>query len=302
MAEWGVFGVARSIWDHPILYADNEPLSKGEAWMWLVSAAAWKPMRVGMAGRVTMIERGEFCFAIRFLERKWRWNPGRVERFLKTLEKHDMIRGTSRDGVKVYKISKYNDYQVVGLPDRDKERDDKCDDNAGDVATRPRHDRDTTATKKKHSNIQTFEKTKPDDAGARGIPDFRDKAGRLLARICEIMRISLTDDPERVTWRRQVEEMLLDGIPEADIIRGTEAARTRGIIKLSYVRSVALGPPKPLPTASPPRLSGSDETEERLKRKWAAEEAGNDENGGMGSGFETDEGRLLAAAARGESG
>lgn len=124
MSETGVFGVARSIWEHPCLEDEGLPFSKREAWLWLISSAAYKSRRVGTAGRVIPIERGEFCYAIRFLERKWRWKPGRVERFLKMLENHDMIRDTGRDRIKVYSILNYNEYQVVALPKRDTQRDD----------------------------------------------------------------------------------------------------------------------------------------------------------------------------------
>lgn len=153
MSTWGVFAVDRGIWDHPVLYGGDEPLSKGEAWMWLLSAAAWKPHKIGSCGRVVHLERGEFCYSIRFLERKWKWKSGKVERFLKTLENHDMICDVSRDGSKIYSVNNYNDYQRVSLPERDSDHDDNHDDGA----TGPRQDRDRTATKKEHSNIQAFE-------------------------------------------------------------------------------------------------------------------------------------------------
>lgn len=60
-----------------------------------------------------------------------------------------------------------------------------------------------------------------------------------LDRICEILRVELQADPSRITWLRQVEEMLRDGIPEADILAGAEVARANAILKLPYVRAVA---------------------------------------------------------------
>jgi hypothetical protein len=141
MNEWGVFSVARDIWDHPVLNAD-EPFTRREAWMWLVSAAAWKPYKHGDCGRIASLERGEFCHSIRFLERKWNWKSGRVERFLNVLEKHDMIRDTSRDGSKVYLISKYNEYQLGEAEYRDSKRDTIHD----STATPSRQDRDKEET------------------------------------------------------------------------------------------------------------------------------------------------------------
>lgn len=114
MSEPGVFAVSRGIWDHPVL--GGEPFSRREAWIWLVSSAAWKERRISVAGRTVILARGEFCFSIRFLAVKWKWHRARVERVISVFKNEDMLRDTSRDKAKVYLISNYNGYQVVGLP------------------------------------------------------------------------------------------------------------------------------------------------------------------------------------------
>lgn len=48
MSERGVFAVDRGVWDHP-MFAD-EPFTEREAWLWMVSAAAWMSKRVRVAG------------------------------------------------------------------------------------------------------------------------------------------------------------------------------------------------------------------------------------------------------------
>lgn len=117
MDEKGVFAVARSVWGHEAFA--EEPYSEREAWIWLVGSAAWKACRT----RAGELDRGEFTFSLRFLMEKWKWkNKDRVHRFMKRLQKRDMIRDTSRNGHLIYSINKYNDFQVVGLPKRDKER------------------------------------------------------------------------------------------------------------------------------------------------------------------------------------
>jgi hypothetical protein len=116
MADGGVFAVARSIWAHTELKAPDEPFTKLEAWIWLLSEARWKPRR--------SLERGEFSHSIRFLEKRWKWKPGRVERFLNLLKARGMIRDTSRDRGRdrrrdtpaTYSINNYNDYQIAPLP------------------------------------------------------------------------------------------------------------------------------------------------------------------------------------------
>lgn len=252
MQERGVFAVHRGIWDHA--FFEREPFTQREAWLWLIGAAAWKPISVGMCGKVVPIERGEFCFSLRFLAEKFGWLKDKVARFLLRCTKHDMMRATERDSIKVYKIVKYNDYQIVGLPKRDSEHDASHD----ATATAPRHDRDKEETFK-HSNIES------DD-------EARASAKALTGRICEILRVDLQADPERITWQRQVEEMLRDGLTDSAIIAATEVARTRGNTKLSYIRAIAFSPPKPPATASPGAIP-VDAVGERLQAKWKAEEA-----------------------------
>lgn len=140
MAEWGVFAVSRSIWDHPIF--EDEPFTQREAWMWLISAAAWKPIKIGHCGQVISLGRGEFLFSVRFLADKFGWSKSRIGRFLERLEKQDMIRDAERDACKVYSIINYNEYQCVGLPDRDSSRDDVRDTSG----TRAGHERDKEET------------------------------------------------------------------------------------------------------------------------------------------------------------
>lgn len=125
MSERGVFAVARSIWDDGDFA--SEPFTEREAFMWLVGAAAWKVGKVRINNSPVVIERGEFCFAVRFLAGRWQWSKSRVDRFLNRLENRDTIRATHRDKLKVYSIKNYNTFQVVGLPHRDKHRDTERD-------------------------------------------------------------------------------------------------------------------------------------------------------------------------------
>lgn len=153
MADWGVFAVARDIWDHPVLTSDSEPFSKREAWMWLVSAAAWKPIKIGWRGSVVDLKRGEFCFALTFLAKRWRWAKTNVSRFLARLKTADMItlqnRTDERDDTCVYSINNYNKFQVVGLPKRT-----DVGTESGPIPDRHRTQEETF----KHSNIQTEKK------------------------------------------------------------------------------------------------------------------------------------------------
>lgn len=169
MSNAGVFAVDRGVWDHPAF--SREPFTEREAWMWLVGAAAWREWRIRANGVPVTLQRGEFCFSVRFLATKWSWLKDRVQRFLVRLKKHDMIRDTSRDNAHVYIISKYSDYQTVGRPDRDVDQDAASD----ATATGPRQDRDKEETLK-HLSIESPSSLRSEDAPAK--PKAASKATR----------------------------------------------------------------------------------------------------------------------------
>jgi len=118
VSERGVFAVDRGIWHHP-LFVSREPLSKREAWLWLISEASWKPRvkRVGSAAIELM--RGQLAHSIRFIAEAWRWPKSNVARFLGSLKTESMIDTKTVHGVSVVTICKYDEYQRVSLPDRD---------------------------------------------------------------------------------------------------------------------------------------------------------------------------------------
>jgi hypothetical protein len=118
MSERGVFAVDRGIWDHPVL-ASRDPLSKREAWLWLISEAAWKPRRRRIGSVSIDIARGELANSVRFLAEAWGWPKSNVARFLEALKTETMIGTRTDQGLTVITICNYDDYQRVSLPDRD---------------------------------------------------------------------------------------------------------------------------------------------------------------------------------------
>jgi hypothetical protein len=118
VSERGVFGVDRGIWNHP-LFACRNPLSKREAWLWLISEASWKPRvkRVGSASIELM--RGQLAHSIRFIAEAWGWPKSNVARFLNSLKSETMVDTKTVHGLSVVTIYKYDKYQRVALPDRD---------------------------------------------------------------------------------------------------------------------------------------------------------------------------------------
>lgn len=96
--------------------------------MWLISSSAWGPTKVGRRGTVVDLVRGEFCYSLKFLAKRWLWARTRVERFLIMLKNADMIvcrnRDDERDDISVYSINNYNKFQFSGSQKRGNVQDD----------------------------------------------------------------------------------------------------------------------------------------------------------------------------------
>jgi hypothetical protein len=93
-AVTGHINVARSIFDHAMF--DDQPMTRREAWLWLIANAAWRPMQVlvrnGRASELQNLERGQLSFSRSFLKAKWQWtSEKKVRTFLERLEREHMI-------------------------------------------------------------------------------------------------------------------------------------------------------------------------------------------------------------------
>jgi hypothetical protein len=95
MKSAGHINVARSIFDHP-MFDDGKPLSDREAWLWLISNAAWRPIQImvrnGRASEMLNLDRGQLSFSRSFLRKAWRWtSEKRVRTFLARLRQEGML-------------------------------------------------------------------------------------------------------------------------------------------------------------------------------------------------------------------
>lgn len=148
MTDPGYFIMARGWMEHGTLKSD-EPYSRREAWVWMVEQAFWAPGRVSINGKTVPIERGQFSHSYRFMATAWKWEIGRVQRFLARLKTDTMIGVSADTGQLVVTICNYDKYQMkprIGLLEIDKA---------------PIRERYATDTKKNESN-----KGKKEDIGA----------------------------------------------------------------------------------------------------------------------------------------
>lgn len=143
----GLFMVSRGIWDHPE-FAPSE-YSEREAFLWLVSEAAWKP-HTARAGRVVVdLDRGQLCASVRFMAVAWGWSKSRVDRFLKRLENRDMLKSESGTGQLVITLCNYDKFQTFR------------DTSGTRAGQNPGHERDTSGTNYKKGKQEKHEEEEP---------------------------------------------------------------------------------------------------------------------------------------------
>jgi hypothetical protein len=188
VSERGVFAVDRGVFDHP-KFSDNKPLSKLEAWLWLLSTAAWKPVRRRISGRTIDLQRGQLVASTRFMATRWRWTEPRVRRFLALLKSdadNEAEVDTQTDaGITVITICKYDRYQRVSLPV----------DAPADAARDAANDAPTTQERRKEEDTKD---TKGSEAKASGAlaPIYTDARHQLWAEGVPIL-VSLGEKEAR---------------------------------------------------------------------------------------------------------
>lgn len=105
----GTVNIPRDIW-HDTAFKD-QPLTEREAFMWLVMEASWKPREKRIGNVVVSLRRGQLVASVRFMAEAWQWQKSTVDRFLKRLEKRDIIGTASGTVVNIITICKYDEIQ-----------------------------------------------------------------------------------------------------------------------------------------------------------------------------------------------
>ncbi|WP_154073553.1 hypothetical protein [Bradyrhizobium erythrophlei] len=101
------------------MFDDGKPLSEREAWLWLISNAAWRPMQIlvrnGRAAEMLNLDRGQLSFSRSFLQKAWRWtSEKRVRTFLNRLERESMVDLLTGQLQTVISICNYGVFQNGG--------------------------------------------------------------------------------------------------------------------------------------------------------------------------------------------
>ncbi len=101
------------------MFDDGRPLSPREAWLWLISNAAWRPVQVmvrdGRSQQMVDLERGQLTYSRSFLRKAWAWTSDKTVRtFLARLEREGMIDIQTGQLQTVISICNYGVFQNGG--------------------------------------------------------------------------------------------------------------------------------------------------------------------------------------------
>ena len=120
----GWFAVSRSIFDHYVVGIHDRPYTELEAWLWLLSEAAFEETKTVNKGQPIVIDPGQLMAAHAYLAKVWDWTPDKVRWYLKRLQNEAMItrwcatQGTNRNTnqIQILTICNYGNYQVSKEP------------------------------------------------------------------------------------------------------------------------------------------------------------------------------------------
>lgn len=87
----GYVKVYRDIRDHWIWTDEEEPFSRGQAWIDLIMMVNHNDKDVLFNGRLIHVEKGCRITSLRRLSERWKWSIHKVSDFLNLLEKEGMI-------------------------------------------------------------------------------------------------------------------------------------------------------------------------------------------------------------------
>lgn len=109
------FPINRKFFKHPF-WTEKRTFSKSEAWLDLMQSARFEESEATelIGGKLVRWSRGQVPASIRFLADNWGWSRGKVEDFLRMLEKMDMITRHQEAGQTVITLSNYTFYNAFG--------------------------------------------------------------------------------------------------------------------------------------------------------------------------------------------
>lgn len=94
------------------IWNDNEPFTKGQAWIDLLLSANHADKKILFEGKLRTIHAGQFHTSILKLSDRWKWDRRKTTQFLKLLESDEMITTNSTTHGTTINIVNWGKYQI----------------------------------------------------------------------------------------------------------------------------------------------------------------------------------------------
>lgn len=108
MSRW--VRIQTDVFEHAVFA--REPFTEREAWLWLISKAAWKATKHRIGQHIADVPVGSVFLTLREMQGAWRWKSDkRVRSFLTMLENEEMIETKTDAGKTQISICNYSRYQ-----------------------------------------------------------------------------------------------------------------------------------------------------------------------------------------------
>ena len=96
----------------------SEKFTRSQAWIDIIGHARWKPGTERISGRRIELKRGQLCWSILNLSKRWRWSREKVKRYLCELEIDHQISHQNIVVTTLITILNYDQYQLAPTPDK----------------------------------------------------------------------------------------------------------------------------------------------------------------------------------------
>lgn len=106
-----------------LIWLDDEPFDRRSAWIDLLLLANHEDKEILFDGKKVTIRRGQFLTSVRKLSERWGWSKDRTLRYLRLLEKLEMIHRESNARRTLLTIIKYENYQNLQDTHKDSNKD-----------------------------------------------------------------------------------------------------------------------------------------------------------------------------------
>lgn len=147
----------RQIQESDIWVRGKEPFDSRSAWIDLLLLANHEEKNVLFDYDQVTIKRGQILTSVRELGNRWKWGKDRVLKYLRLLERMEMITKDSNNRRTLLTIEKYDDFQSCQDTDKDTTKDTTKD----TAQTQSRHGSATNKNVKNEKNNNKYTKYIP---------------------------------------------------------------------------------------------------------------------------------------------